>query len=67
MLITASTIYGFRRLDRLAMVAVPLAGIILIAVCVTAVGAQPVDLAPVANPPTDMLEAGWPWPSECVS
>lgn len=53
-LITASTIYGFRTLDRLAMVAVPLAGIILVAVCVTAVGAQPVALAPVANPPTPM-------------
>ncbi|MBB4630868.1 cytosine permease [Sphingosinicella soli] len=53
-LITISTIYGFRTLDRLAMVAVPLAGAILIAVCVTAVSAGPVDLAPVANPPTPM-------------
>lgn len=53
-LITLSTIYGFRTLDRLAMVAVPLAGIILVAVCVTAVGAHPVDLAPAENPPTPM-------------
>lgn len=53
-LITLSTIYGFRTLDRLAMVAVPLAGIILVAVCVTAVGAHPVDLAPAQNPPTPM-------------
>ncbi len=36
------------------MVAVPLAGIILVAVCVTAVGAHPVDLAPAENPPTPM-------------
>lgn len=53
-LITLSTLYGFKTLDRLAMVAVPLVGVILIAVCVKAVGAAPVDLAPAENPPQAM-------------
>jgi len=53
-LITISTIFGFRTLDRLAMVAVPLVGVILIAVCYTALNAGPVSLAPVANPPVPM-------------
>lgn len=53
-LITATTIYGFRTLDWLAMVAVPFVGIILIAVCIKATGAHPVDLAPVQNPPVPM-------------
>ena len=53
-LITVSTIYGFRTLDRLAMVAVPFVGIILIAVCVNVVGDAPVDLAPAENPPVPL-------------
>ncbi len=53
-LITISTIYGFKTLDRLAMVAVPLVGLILVAVCVTATGAHPVDLAPAQDPPAPM-------------
>lgn len=53
-LITISTIYGFRTLDRLAMVAVPFVGVILVAVCVSVVGTGPVDLAPVENPPVSM-------------
>lgn len=53
-LITISTIYGFKTLDRLAMVAVPLVGVILIAVCVMALGAGPVDLAPREAPPVPM-------------
>ncbi|WP_029014941.1 purine-cytosine permease family protein [Niveispirillum irakense] len=53
-LITISTIFGFRTLDRLAMVAVPLVGIILLAVCYTAMADGPVDLAPAANPPVPM-------------
>lgn len=54
-LITLSTIWGFRTLDRLAMVAVPLVGVILIAVCVQGVGAAPaLDLGPAAAPPVPM-------------
>lgn len=53
-LITLSTIFGFRTLDRLAMVAVPLVGIILLAVCYTAMADGPVNLAPAANPPVPM-------------
>lgn len=53
-LITFSTIYGFRTLDRLAMVAVPLVGVILITVCIKAMGAGPVDLGPREAPPVTM-------------
>src|SRR3546814_18571400 len=53
-LITLSTIYGFKTLDRLAMVAVPLVGLILVAVCITATGAHPADLAPVQGPHAPM-------------
>lgn len=54
-LITLSTIWGFRTLDRLAMVAVPLVGVILIAVCVQAVGANPaLDIGPAQKPPIPM-------------
>ena len=53
-LITISTIFGFKTLDRLAMVAVPLVGVILIAVCVKALGAGPIDLAPRESPPEPM-------------
>lgn len=53
--ITLSTIWGFRTLDRLALVAVPFVGVILIAVCVSALGANPApDLGPVARPPVEM-------------
>lgn len=52
--ITLSTLYGFKTLDRLAMVAVPFVGVILLAVCWMAVSGKPVDLAPVANPPVPM-------------
>lgn len=52
--ITLSTIYGFKTLDRLAMVAVPLVGVILLIVCVLAVRAGPFELAAVANPPAPM-------------
>src|SRR3546814_6798171 len=40
--------------DLLAMVAVPLVGVILIAVCVTALGAGPTSLEPVRHPPVPM-------------
>lgn len=54
-IITLSTIWGFRTLDRLAMVAVPFVGVILIAVCVAALGDNPApDLGPVAAPPVPM-------------
>lgn len=54
-IITLSTIWGFRTLDRLAMVAVPFVGVILIAVCVVALGDNPApDLGPVAAPPVPM-------------
>lgn len=54
-IITLSTIWGFRTLDRLAMVAVPFVGVILIAVCVVALGDNPApDLGPVAAPPLPM-------------
>ena len=54
-LITISTVYGFKTLDRLAMIAVPFVGIVLVAVCVHAVGDAPsLDLAPVTNPPVPL-------------
>ncbi len=54
-IITVSTIWGFRTLDRLAMVAVPFVGVILIAVCVAALGDNPApDFGPVAAPPVPM-------------
>lgn len=54
-IITLSTIWGFRTLDRLAMVAVPFVGVILVAVCVSALGANhSPDLAPVTEPPVPM-------------
>ncbi|WP_084396640.1 purine-cytosine permease family protein [Henriciella aquimarina] len=53
-MITISTIFGFKTLDRLAMVAVPLVGVILVAVCIKSVGSNPVDLAPAAEPPVPM-------------
>ncbi|AUN32656.1 cytosine permease [Niveispirillum cyanobacteriorum] len=53
-LITVSTIFGFHTLDRLAMVAVPLVGVILIAVCYLSMNAGPASLAPAANPPVPM-------------
>lgn len=53
-LITISTIFGFKTLDRLAMVAVPLVGVILVAVCVAVVADNPVDLSPADTPPVPM-------------
>jgi len=54
-IITLSTIWGIRTLDRLAMVAVPFVGVILIAVCVSALGTHPApDFGPVAAPPVPM-------------
>src|SRR5690606_2682863 len=53
-LMTVSTIYGFRTLERLALVAVPLLGAILVAVCVAAVRKHGVVLAPSDSPPVPM-------------
>lgn len=53
-LMTVSTIYGFRTLDRLALVAVPLLGAILVAVCIAAVRRHGVVLEPSATPPVSM-------------
>lgn len=53
-LMTVSTIYGFRTLERLALVAVPLLGAILLAVCVSAVREHGVVLEPRAAPPVPM-------------
>lgn len=53
-MITISTIYGFRTLDKLAMVAVPLVGVILVVVCVKAMMSGAVDLSPATNPPAPM-------------
>lgn len=54
-IITLSTIWGFRTLDRLAMIAVPFVGVILIAVCISALGDNPAPaFDPVAAPPVPM-------------
>lgn len=53
-LMTVSTIFGFRTLDRLALVAVPLLGAILIAVCIAAVRRHGIVLEPSATPPIPM-------------
>lgn len=53
-LMTVSTIYGFRTLERLALVAVPLLGAILVAVCVSAVRRHGVVLEASAAPPVAM-------------
>lgn len=52
--ITLSTIFGFRTLDRLAMVAVPLVGVILLAVCYVSLGNGVPPLGPVEKPPVPM-------------
>ena len=54
LLMTVSTVFGFRTLDRLALVAVPLLGIILIAVCVTAVRQHGFVLNASPTPPVPM-------------
>jgi len=53
-LMTLSTIIGFRALDRLALVAVPVLAAILIAVVVAAVNARGLVTAPAPNPPEAM-------------
>ncbi len=53
-LMTVSTIYGFRTLERLALVAVPLLGAILVAVCVSAIRTHGVVLEASPSPPVPM-------------
>ncbi len=53
-LMTVSTIYGFRALDRLALIAVPLLGIILVAVAVIITRRYGIVLEPSATPPVPM-------------
>lgn len=53
-LMTVSTIFGFRALDRLALVAVPLLAVILGAVAWIMVRQNGVELAPSAAPPVPM-------------
>ena len=53
-LITVSTIFGFRTLDRLAMVAVPLVGVVLVVICLTVLPHHPLELSPAAHPPVPM-------------
>lgn len=53
-LITVSTIFGFRTLERLALVAVPLLGAILLWVCVDSVRRHGIVLQPSATPPVPM-------------
>lgn len=53
-LMTISTIFGFKTLDKLALVAVPFLGLILVAVCVASVHAKGVVLGPTPAPPVPM-------------
>jgi cytosine permease len=54
LLISISTIFGFRTLDKLALVATPLLGLVLIAVCFSALSRHGVVLQPSAKPPVPM-------------
>ena len=53
-LMTVSTIFGFRALDRLALIAVPLLGVILATIAILATRRYGVELEPAANPPVPM-------------
>lgn len=53
-LMTVSTIFGFRMLERLALVAVPFLAAIFVIVCVAAVRTGGVVLEPAAAPPVPM-------------
>jgi len=53
-LMSVSTIFGFHTLEKLSLVAVPLLGFILVAVCVAAVHRHGIVLAPNAHPPEPM-------------
>lgn len=53
-LMAVSTVFGFKTLDRLAMIAVPLLGIVLVGVCVMAVRQNGIVMEAVPNPPVPM-------------
>lgn len=53
-LMTISTIFGFRALDRLALVAVPILGVVLVAVCIAVVRKTGIVLEPTVAPPVAM-------------
>lgn len=53
-LMTVSTIFGFRALDRLALVAVPLLAIILAVIAYVTVRRFGIEVAPSATPPVDL-------------
>ncbi|MEM7741841.1 MAG: cytosine permease [Pseudomonadota bacterium] len=53
-LITLSTLYGFRTLDRLALIAVPLLSAILLTTCSMLTSSGPITLGPAAQPPVSM-------------
>lgn len=53
-LISVSTIFGFQTLNKLAVVAVPLLGIILAAVCFSAIRKHGIVTAPSPSPPVPM-------------
>ena len=53
-LMTASTVFGFKTLEKLALVAVPILGIVLTLVCLTAVRKHGIVFAPSDHPPVPM-------------
>jgi cytosine permease len=53
-LMTASTVFGFKTLEKLALVAVPILGLVLAVVCFAAVGKHGIVLSASAHPPVPM-------------
>ena len=53
-LMTASTVFGFKTLEKLALVAVPVLGLVLALVCLTAVSKHGIVVAPSDHPPVPM-------------
>lgn len=54
LLMALTTIFGFRALDRLALIAVPILGVILVTVLVLAVRRHGIELGPAPVPPVPM-------------
>ncbi len=53
-LISISTIFGFKTLDRLALIAVPLLGCVLVGVCIMSINQNGIVLKASENPPVPM-------------
>ncbi|MDB5714918.1 MAG: permease for cytosine/purines uracil thiamine allantoin [Sphingomonadales bacterium] len=53
-LMTVSTVFGFKTLERLAIVTIPLLGAVLVAVCWSAIARHGIVIAPSAHPPEPM-------------